>query len=49
VELQIVIIRVYFHNEVTSNLTEDCKISKKYSRTDDIFVQIHPIKIKLTQ
>ena len=46
-KLQIAIIRLYLHNEITWSLTEDSKISKKDSRTDDIVVQIHPLKTKL--
>ena len=48
-ELQIVIIRVYLHREINWSLTENSKIKKKGSRTDDIVVQIHPQKIKLMQ
>jgi hypothetical protein len=44
-----VIIRVYLHKEITWSLTEDSKISKKDSRTDDFVVQIRPPKIKLMQ
>lgn len=49
VQLQIVIIRVYLHKEITWSLTEDSKISKKDSNTDDIIVQIQPIKIEWMQ
>ena len=44
-ELQIAIIRLYLHNEITWSLTKDSKINKKDGRTDDIIVQIHPQKL----